>query len=192
MRINPVGDKRFGDADFILATTGGSGKGEVTYSCSANDVLSIRGNTATIIGAGTTTIIAVKAGDDEYDSISTSQTITVAKADAFTVTYPTAGVLVYGQKLSESSLAGGSTEYGSFVWENGEQVPSVSNSGYTMRFVPSSQTLKNYEKIIGEVKTVTVPVNRANATVALTTQTEGDGGVAKVVLSASVGKSPAG
>ena len=189
LEITPVGDKRFGDADFILATTGGSGKGEVTYSCSANDVLSIRGNTATIIGAGTTTIIAVKAGDDEYDSISTSQTITVAKADAFTVTYPTAGVLVYGQKLSESPLAGGSTEYGSFVWENGEQVPSVSNSGYTMRFVPSSQTLKNYEKIIGEVKTVTVPVNRANATVALTTQTEGDGGVAKVVLSASVGKS---
>lgn len=58
-----------------------------------------------------------------------------------------------------------------------------------MRFVPSSQTLKNYEKIIGEVKTVTVPVNRANTTVALTTQTAGDGGAAKVVLSASVGKS---
>lgn len=189
LHMTPIGDKKFGDGSFTLTTTGGTGKGGVTYSCSTEDVLSIRGDTATIIGAGTTTITAVKEGDDEYDSISTSQTITVAKADAFTVTYPTAGVLVYGQKLSESPLAGGSTKYGSFVWENGEQVPSVSNSGYTMRFVPSSQTLKNYEKIIGEVKTVTVPVNRANATVALTTQTEGDGGVAKVVLSASVGKS---
>ncbi len=189
LHMTPIGDKKFGDGSFTLTTTGGTGKGGVTYSCSTEDVLSISGDTATIIGAGTTTITAVKEGDDEYDSISTSQTITVAKADAFTVTYPTAGALVYGQKLSESPLAGGSTEYGSFVWENGEQVPSVSNSGYTMRFVPSSQTLKNYEKIIGEVKTVTVPVNRANATVALTTQTAGNGGAAKVVLSASVGKS---
>lgn len=189
LHMTPIGDKKFGNGSFTLATTGGTGKGGVTYSCSTDDVLSINGSTATIIGAGTTTITAVKAGDDEYDSISTSQTITVAKAEAFTVTYPTAGELVYGQKLSESSLAEGSKEYGSFVWENAEQIPSVSNSGYTMRFVPSRQTLKNYERIIGEVGTVAVPVSRANTTVALNAQTVRNGGVAKLVLTASVGKS---
>jgi hypothetical protein len=40
-------------------------------------------------------------------------TLTINKAAAPAITWPTANGLTYGQKLSESTLSGGSTEYGS-------------------------------------------------------------------------------
>lgn len=188
LRITPIGNKKFGDPEFTLETTGGTGNGEVTYSCSANDVLSISGNRATITGAGTATITAVKAGDDQYDSISTDYTITVAKAEAPTIVYPKASALVYGQKLSESLLSGGSTEYGSFIWDNSEQVPAISNGGYAVRFLPNNDTLRNYETITQDTSTVAVAVSRANPSVTLNAQVVDSNGQKKVILTASVQK----
>lgn len=190
LSLIPVGDKKYGDGDFLLATTGGSGKGAVTYSCSADGVLSISGDTAVIVGAGTTTVTAVKAGDDTYNSTSATYTITVAKADAPQITYPSAGSLVYGQKLAQSVLSGGSTEYGNFVWDNGEQIPEAGDSSYTVRFIPNSDTLQNYETITQVTKTVTVAVRKANPAIALKVEVKSDGKQAE--LSASVGKVPQG
>lgn len=190
--IVPVTDKKFGDGSFTLQTTGGTGNGTVTYSCNTNDVLSISGSTATIIGAGTTTITAVKDGDADYESTTAAYTITVAKASAPVITYPIASSLVYGQKLSESTLSGGSIEYGSFVWDNGELIPTIQNGGYTVRFVPSADTLKNYETIAGETSTVNVLVSRANPVVTLDSKVVDEKGSRKVILSASVGKVPYG
>lgn len=190
LSILPVGDKKYGDGDFLLATTGGSGKGAVTYSCSADGVLSISDDTAEIVGAGTTTVTAVKAGDDTYNSTSATCTITVAKADAPQITYPSAGSLVYGQKLAQSVLSGGSTEYGSFVWDNGEQIPEAGNSSYTVRFIPDSDTLQNYETITQVTKAVTVAVGKADPAIALKVEVKSDGKQAE--LSASVGKVPQG
>ena len=190
LSILPVGDKKYGDGDFLLATTGGSGKGAVTYSCSADGVLSISGDTAAIVGAGTTTVTAVKAGDDTYNSTSATCTITVAKADAPQITYPSAGSLVYGQKLAQSVLSGGSTEYGSFVWDNEEQIPEAGNGSYTIRFIPDSDTLQNYETITQVTKAVTVAVGKADPAIALKVEVKSDGKQAE--LSASVGKVPQG
>lgn len=190
LSLIPVGDKKYGDGDFLLATTGGSGKGAVTYSCSADGVLSISGDTAVIVGAGTTTVTAVKAGDDTYNSTSATYTITVAKADAPQITYPSAGSLVYGQKLAQSVLSGGSTEYGNFVWDNGEQIPEAGDSSYTVRFIPDSDTLQNYETITQVTKAVTVAVGKADSAIALKVEVKSDGKQAE--LSASVGKVPQG
>ena len=38
------------------------------------------------------------------------------------ITYPTATSIIYGQLLSDSTLEGGSTEYGSFAWSDGRWV----------------------------------------------------------------------
>ena len=69
--------KQYGDAPFVLSTRGGSGAGLVTYEVPANNgVLSISGDTATIIGAGTVTITASKAEDNIYQpSIGSAQLI---------------------------------------------------------------------------------------------------------------------
>ncbi len=190
--IEPVVGKKFGDGSFTLQTTGGTGNGEVTYSCSTNDVLSINGSTATIIGAGSTTITAVKAGDAEYNSTTATYVITIDKAKAPSVIYPTATPIMYGQKLSESVLVGGSMEYGSFAWENGELVPGIHNTGYSVRFIPSSETLKNYETIPVTTSIVKVTVSRANPLVTLTTNIIGEKDSRKVTLSAVVEKASSG
>ena len=186
--IEPVVGKKFGDGSFTLQTTGGTGNGNVTYSCSTNDVLSISGSTATIIGAGSTTITAVKAGDAEYNSTTATYVITIDKAKAPFVIYPTATPIMYGQKLSESVLAGGSMAYGNFAWENGELVPPIHNTGYSVRFTPNSETLKNYETIPVTTSIVKVTVSRANPLVTLTTNIIGEKDSRKVTLSAVVEK----
>ena len=52
LTIGSVGNKTYGDSEFILSTTGGSGSGAVTFTSSDPSVISISGTTATIHKAG--------------------------------------------------------------------------------------------------------------------------------------------
>ncbi|MGP1404220.1 MAG: InlB B-repeat-containing protein, partial [Catonella sp.] len=169
--INSITDKKYGDDEFTLITTGGSGEGAVTFTVPANNgVLSLNGSTARIIGAGEVTVKAVKAGDNNYNEISAELKITIAKAATPALIFPNAGNLTYGQKLSESVLTGGSTGYGTFAWKEGNIIPTVNNAGYEVVFSPSEKTLKNYEAITEENRKKNVPVTvaKANPTVNLT------------------------
>ena len=186
--IKPVTDKKFGDGSFELETTGGSGNGKVIYSCETNNVISINGNVATIVGAGTATITATKLGDENYNSATATYDINIAKAPAPSITYPTASNLTYGQKLSDSTLTGGSTQYGSFKWDNENIVPTVDSNTYSVTFKPNSHTLKNYETIKSTTSKVNVNVSKANPTVTLTSKVLDEMGSRKVVLSASIDK----
>lgn len=76
--IIEVASKTYGESDFVLTVTGGSGDGEVTYTVpEGNGVLTVEGNTATILGAGTVTITAVKSGGAEYEDAVAYTEITV-------------------------------------------------------------------------------------------------------------------
>ena len=53
-----ISDKTYGDPEFTLSVTGGSGTGNITYSVPDNNgVLEITGDQAKIIGAGRVTIL---------------------------------------------------------------------------------------------------------------------------------------
>ena len=86
-------------------------------------------------------------------------TILVAKKD-LTVAYPTSSEITYGQKLADSTLTGGDTTYGSFSWENVNEIPTVENNGYTVVFTPNEETQKNYDVKNGTA-TVSIKVNKA-------------------------------
>lgn len=186
LSINDVTGKKYGNDEFVLATTGGSGTGVTTYSVPVNNgVLSIDGSTAKIIGVGEVTVTAVKAGDKNYNKTSAELKITIAKGDAPVINFPTASNLIYGQKLSQSVLTGGSTGYGSFAWKDGNVIPTVNNStGYEVVFTPSEKTLKNYEAITEEnkKKNVLVTVAKANPTINLTANVSGNSGSKAVTL----------
>lgn len=81
LTIREISDKKtYGDGSFELSTEGGSGTGAITYSVPDNNgVLSVEGNTASVIGAGTVVITAVKAGSDEYKPAKATYELTVAK-----------------------------------------------------------------------------------------------------------------
>lgn len=197
LSIQPVTDKKYGDKPFALSTQGGSGTGKVRFESSDPGIISISDNIATIHKVGSATITATKAGDKTYHSATATYEINVKKAPAPKIVYPVASNLTYGQKLSDSTLAGGSTQYGSFAWENKELIPAVSNNGYDVKFTPNAHTLENYESVESMTSKIQVPVTKANPTVVLTSKVENEVGSKKALLSASIenagyGNDPAG
>ena len=163
LSIKNVTAKKYGDADFTLETTGGSGNGALSYSVSANDVLEINGDKAKIVGAGTVTVTAVKAGGNNYNETSAQRDITIAKGDEPAIAFPTASELTYGQTLSESTLTGGNTQYGTFAWKDGSIIPTIDNTGYDVVFKPNATALKNYN-IEEKTRTIEVKVKKGNQT----------------------------
>lgn len=80
LSVKEVAGKVYGDGDFVLQVTGGSGNGTVTYSVPEdNGVIVLDGNKASITGAGKVTITVVKAGDDIYNPAETTYVLEVAK-----------------------------------------------------------------------------------------------------------------
>ncbi len=187
--ITPVTGKKYLDAPFTLSTTGGNDNGAVSYSVPAgNGVLTVNGSTATIVGAGTVTVTATKAASTNYNSATATLNVTIAKAAAPVVQFPSAAGLTYGKKLSDSVLTGGDTTYGTFAWENDAIVPTVTNSGYIVKFTANADTVKNYETITTTTHTVSVAVTKSTPNVDIKAAVSSESGSRKVVLTATVGK----
>lgn len=138
-------------------------------------------------GKYTATAKLVGADADKYE-LPQENTLQfeIKKAKAPTIEYPLASVLEYGQKLSNSTLSGGSTEYGHFVWADSSIVPTVNNSGYSVKFVASDNTKQNYEPLKAYSKLVSVAVSKANPTITLNTNVSQSEGVNSVELTASL------
>ena len=185
--ITGVTGRKYGDESFTLETTGGNGDGVITYSVpEGNGVLTVSGDSATIVGAGSVTVTAVKAGNDNYNSASATRVITINKAAAPAITYPVSGSLTYGQKLSESNLTGGSTAYGDFAWADGSTVPTVENSGYAVIFTANADTVKNYETITDTTETVDITVSQAVPKLTVSAEPSGKKGSRQAVLTAAL------
>lgn len=186
--FDPINGKRFGDPDFELNATGGSGSGAFVYSSSNPDVITINGSTASIKGAGVVDITATKLSDGEYNSESKTISVRVAKGTAPEVRYPTASDLTYGQPLANSSLSGGSTELGSFAWKNPSAVLNAGSTQQVVTFTPNSVTEQNYEQIMPLSSEVTVTVSQAVPTVTLSAEVKNNDTKPEVILTAEIGK----
>ena len=80
--FNALEAKTYGDDSFTLEATGGESSSPVTYESSNPDVATIDGDELTITGAGTTTITASQAGDENFFAATdVEQELTVNKAD---------------------------------------------------------------------------------------------------------------
>jgi phospholipase/lecithinase/hemolysin/sugar lactone lactonase YvrE len=80
LAITDPGAKTVADAAFQLATTGGSGSGAVTYALVSGAAATVSSDgLVTITAAGSVTIRATKAADDDYDAATAERTLTIAK-----------------------------------------------------------------------------------------------------------------
>ena len=112
------------------------------------------------VNAGGATLTVTGKGN--YIGTATGQFI-ILKASAPAIVWPTASGLTYGQKLSESTLTSTDTN-GTFAWQNGDTVPSVTNSGYVVVYTPNDTD--NYDYIGVELtKTITVIVSKKAVTI---------------------------
>ena len=113
--------------------------------------------------AGTATVTVTGIGN----YIGTAKkTFVISKAAAPEISWPTASAITCGEKVSDSLLSGGSTQYGTFAWSDTvkDTIPAVGTSSYKVVFTPSADTEKNYETISVKEKEISLTVNAKSLT----------------------------
>ncbi len=152
------------------------------------------------VNAGTYTATAVLSGPDADKYVlpeNHTHTFEIKQAPPPHISYPSAGALEYGQALTDSPLTGGSQEYGQFVWENPALVPTVSNSGYRVNFIPSEATKQNYLPINALSSLVPLAVRKATPAITADASLSQAEGSVTMTLTAAVqpvglGEAPTG
>ena len=113
--------------------------------------------------AGTATVTVTGIGN----YIGTAKkTFVISKAAAPEISWPTASAITCGEKVSNSLLSGGSTQYGTFAWSDTvkDTIPTVGTSSYSVVFTPSADTEKNYETITTTEQEISLTVNAKSLT----------------------------
>ena len=108
--------------------------------------------------AGTATVTVTGMGN--YDGTA-KKTFAISKAKAPEISWPTASAITYGERVSDSSLSGGSTQYGTFAWSDTvkDMTPPVGTYPYSVVFTPSEATKNNYETITTTEQEISLTVN---------------------------------
>ena len=116
--FDALASKSYGDAAFALAATASSGL-TITYTSSNPQVATVSGNMVTIVGAGTTTITASQAGNENYHPASIlEQLLTVSKANS-TISFEAIASKTYGDAPFELKASASSGVAVSFVVVSG-------------------------------------------------------------------------
>ncbi len=98
--LNELQDKTFEDIPFMLPATTDKGL-TISYQSTNTNVATIEGNVVTIVGAGTTDIIATQQGDEHhYATTPVSRTFTVNRQTQ-SITFNAFGNVVYGDAQIE-------------------------------------------------------------------------------------------
>jgi len=102
-----LADKTFGDAPFPVTATGGASTQAVQFS--ASGACSVAGNTVTLNSAGSCTITASQAGDNNYNAAAdVVRTFNIKKADQAAVTVTAPADATFGQSGLGAIASGGS------------------------------------------------------------------------------------
>ncbi|MDR6785362.1 gliding motility-associated-like protein [Pedobacter africanus] len=117
-----IASKTYGEADFSLGNANTSAGLAITYTATDPTVVSITGNTAHILKAGSTDITASQTGNADYNAApDVVQSLSVAKAN-LTVTN-TDRSKIYGTALVDADFAGSITGI-----QNGDNITLTRNS----------------------------------------------------------------
>ena len=125
---------------------------------------------ATVPDAGTAaqSVTFTPADTTNYNTVTGSINVTVAKADPIITTWPAASAITYGQTLAASTLTGGTASVaGSFAFTTPGTVPNAGTAAHDVTFTPTDTA--NYNPVNGSVS---VLVNAAILTVTADDQTK--------------------
>lgn len=119
------------------------------------------------IEVGTYSVVLSAPASAHYTEVTTEPIpYTIEKAPAPEIIWPTASELTYGQSLAESVLSSDDSN-GSFVWKDGDVIPSVSDSdatSYTVVYQPADTDHYDYSNVSLEQQ-ITVSVQKAEAVI---------------------------
>lgn len=163
--ITSPGPATYG-VDYTLTTTGGTGTGEVTFE--ATGISGETGGRATVSGstmhpnrAGIVEVIATKAGDNNYNPVTSAPVlITINKAD-YTGTKDAAGSARYGT-TGTVDLSGLIAPDGTATVSAVTDADEILNGAPTMTGNALSFTFKNSEGNVGKTAEILVTVTSTN------------------------------
>ncbi len=124
--------KNMGDANFTLTNPTSNSTGNFTFTISDTSIASINGNTVTIIGAGTASITATQAADNNYNARTISTTIVITKPVPTLSNFSTINKTFGDANFTLSSPSSNSTGNFSYVSSN----PNIATiSGATVSII---------------------------------------------------------
>lgn len=172
--INSPATGKVGDTINLEASVNGSG-GNVTFTSTNNSVISIvNSNQAQLLRAGSATVTATVAGDNNYNSASKGQVITIQKGDS-SLTINSADTLKVGENLNVNVIKSGSTSSVSLT-SNNTSVLSFSQgvsrglSTGTATITASVTADQNYNSATA---TKVIQVTKGNSSVEITSANTG-------------------
>ncbi len=136
-----------------LTVSGGSGTGAVTYAVTnGTGEATIDGNVLTATKAGEVTVVATKAGDNDYNAVDSAPvTVTISKATP-TGTPGYTKITTSGKTLGDAALTIGTITPagGTIAWDLGDAQTVSANTSYNWTYAPADTT--NYNVLTGSIK----------------------------------------
>jgi hypothetical protein len=115
-------------------------------------------STAPAVGTSVQNVTFTPNDTANYNTASTSVSVTVSKAQPLINTAPTASAITYGQTLASSTLSGGSANVaGNFAWTTPSTTPSVGTTYQVVTFTPNDTA--NYNTATTSVSVTVNPVS---------------------------------
>ena len=148
LRVTGPATRTYGDAPFAPTATGGSGTGAVTFTSSTPSICTASSSaTVTIIAAGSCTITATKAADDNYNA-TTSAPFSVAIGKAAVTVTANNKTRQYGAEdpVFDATFTGlvGADDPGTPACATTPDAPKVVGSGYPITCTTGALATANY------------------------------------------------
>lgn len=138
--------------------------------------------TAPGVGTASQAVTFTPTDATDYNTVSGTASVTVAKATPTVTAWPTASGITYGQTLATSTLSGGTASVGgSFTFTTPTTAPGAGAAAQAVTFTPSDTT--DYNAVGGSVS---VTVAKAAAFITLNNLTQTYDGTAKSVSATTI------
>ncbi len=163
LEMNSISNIKYGDSPITLSTLGGTGNGDVTYIIdSGSQYASVLGDKLSILGAGTVSVYAVKAGDINHeDATSVAITFAIEKANQEILAINDFSI-AYGDTPKTLTTTGGTTN-GDVTYRviSGPGTIGSDNklsvtAGGTVVVEATMTGNSNYNEVVSQSKTFTV------------------------------------
>ena len=143
-----------------LTTTGGSGTGAVTYRVDTDHSTgeaTIDPNTGVLtpVKVGSVSVIATKAGDKDYNDVTSAPFVLMIKPATPTGEPKYTKITTSGKTLADAQLTVGTiTPAGTISWDAGDTQSVAANTAYNWTFKPTDTV--NYNNLTGSITPYTV------------------------------------
>lgn len=158
LALTSIPTKTYGDAAFSLPATTEEGL-TLTWSVANTNVATVSSNVFTIKGAGTTTVTATQAGNDDYEAFSREFTLTVNKAQLTIIANDQS--MTYGNLITSLGVKYYGFKYGEEPYGTLTTLPTIACSA------TNTSNVGTYSIVVSGAKAANYNITHINGTLTI-------------------------